>query len=441
MGEGEHAIAHRSSRRGCDLLLSCEDSHVLCCACEKYLYPREIAGSAEHERLLTPAVEAWLQVFGRSRNWWRDMENSSAAGCHGLRNFGNTCFFTSTVQALLHSRPLSLALNQAEPKAEGGEIQKALLGLREEYWDEHQERRDEDTLDPRKLWDAVVAHAVFGEYSEMAMEDANTLLLDVLDALNEETVQATFGVWVNSQTNCSVCSRRRRSSATLLQRLFPILPARACDSIAECAAGAPFNRSSIETILSLPLVSEAVSSGEAEGRRSGETSSNLAEQARIGMVGCAGEASLAGLLGAYLAPEWVSDFKCEHCLTRGKVLKRFSIQATSDALVFNLKRFAPTASGSRIKVHRKVAVPLILDLASLLGSAHLGVYELCSIVVHDGGMGGGHYMAYVRQRRGSTLTSEWLWFSDQHFGPVDADEVFNSEPFLVFYERTPLKLL
>mmetsp|Transcript_101002 Transcript_101002/g.157802 ORF Transcript_101002/g.157802 Transcript_101002/m.157802 type:complete len:140 (-) Transcript_101002:3-422(-) len=66
MGEGEHAIAHRSSRRGCDLLLSCEDSHVLCCACEKYLYPREIAGSAEHERLLTPAVEAWLQGFGQS---------------------------------------------------------------------------------------------------------------------------------------------------------------------------------------------------------------------------------------------------------------------------------------------------------------------------------------------------------------------------------------
>jgi ubiquitin carboxyl-terminal hydrolase 20/33 len=160
------------------------------------------------------------------------------------------------------------------------------------------------------------------------------------------------------------------------------------------------------------------------------------------MVGdCAVEATLADLLGAYLAPEWITDYLCEHCQTRGKVLKRFSINGTSDALVFNLKRFAPTASGSRIKVHRKVSVPLVLDLSSLLGSDTLGTYELCSTVVHDGGMGGGHYMAYARQRRGTTLTREWFWFSDQHFGPVDADEVLNSEPFLLFYERTPIKIL
>jgi uncharacterized UBP type Zn finger protein len=165
------------------------------------------------------------------------MDHSSSAGCHGLRNFGNTCFFTSTTQALLHSRALSNALNQCAREEKGGEIQKALLALREQYWDESEEFRDEDTLDPRNLWEAVVAHAVFGEYSEIAMEDANTLLLDVLDALDEATVQATFGVRVSSQTNCSVCSRRRRSQSSLLQRLFPRLPARACDAIAECAAG------------------------------------------------------------------------------------------------------------------------------------------------------------------------------------------------------------
>lgn len=445
IGEGEHALAHRNGRRGCDLLLSCEDSHILCCACEKYLYPREIAGNSEHERILTPAVEAWLQVLGRSRNWWREMEYGAFAGCHGLRNFGNTCFFTSTMQALLHSRPLRSGLRQGPAKGQMGEIQKAFLMLQKQYWDDHE---DEATLDPRGLWDAVVSHAVFGEYSENNMEDANTLLLDVLDALDEATVHATFGVQVSSQTTCSVCSRHRRSCCNLLSRWFPQLPPRAWESIAESVIGAPYTTTATEVVLALPLVNEASAAVErfaGERRRLGgesSGSSSLADQSRIGMVGAGeGEVTLAELLGAYLAPEWITDFTCEHCKTLGKVLKRFSLRSTQDALVFNLKRFAATASGARIKVHRKVSIPLVLDLSALLGSAAFGSYELVSMVVHDGGMGGGHYMAYARHRRGRHLTSEWLWFSDQHFGPVSSEEVFNSEPFLLFYERAQRKVL
>jgi len=440
IGEGEHALAHRSSRRGCDLLLSCEDSHILCCACEKYLYPREIAGTSDHERALTPAVEAWLQVLGRSRNWWREMDHTPAAGCHGLRNYGNTCFFTSTMQALLHSRPLGSALRHGPKKERGGEIEREVLRLLRQYWDDAEE---EATLDPRNLWEAVVAHAVFGEYSENTMEDANTLLMDVLDALDEATIHATFGVRVSSQTTCSICSRRRRSAGNLLSRFFPQLPARAWESIAECFIGAPFTSVSTETVLSLPLVNEAAAAGErmaGERRRLDSRGNTLSEQALIGMVGAGeGEATLSELLGAYLAPEWITDFRCEHCKTLGKVLKRFSLRSTADAVVFNLKRFAATASGARIKVHRKVAIPMLLDLSALLGSSSFGTYELCSMVVHDGGMGGGHYMAYARHRKGKNLTNDWLWFSDQHFGPVDAEEVFNSEPFLLFYERVQRK--
>ena len=40
--------------------------------------------------------------------------------------------------------------------------------------------------------------------------------------------------------------------------------------------------------------------------------------------------------------------------------------------------------------------------------AELFYYRLHSVVTHDGGMGGGHYMAYVRAEDNS-----WAWFSDQ----------------------------
>jgi len=442
IGEGEHALAHRNGKRGCDLLLSCEDSHVLCCACEKYLYPREIAGSSDHERALMPIIEAWLQVLGRSRNWWRELEHGPSAGCHGLQNFGNTCFFTSTVQALLHSRPLRSTL-RGPAKEKGGEIQRAFLNLQKQYWDASEE---EPTLDPRGLWDAVVGHAVFGEYSESAMEDANTLLLDLLDALDEPTVYATFGTRVSSEVSCGICSRRRKAASSLISRWFRCLPGRASESIAECFLGAPFISEATELILSLPLQSEASAAGERlAAERRAENSlgpSALVEKARIGLTGAGeGEAPLSKLLGAYLAPEWITDFTCEHCHTLGKVLKRCSLRKTSDGLIFNLKRFAATASGARIKIHRKVAIPLLLDLNSMLGSVNFGSYELSSMVVHDGGMGGGHYMAYARHRQGRTLTDDWLWFSDQHFGPVSAEEVFNSEPSLIFYERVQKRVL
>ena len=55
--------------------------------------------------------------------------------------------------------------------------------------------------------------------------------------------------------------------------------------------------------------------------------------------------------------------------------------------------------------------------------------ELKSMVVHDGGIGGGHNMAYVRDG------NAWYWFSDEHFAVVSQGEVDRAEPYLLFYER------
>jgi len=51
------------------------------------------------------------------------------------------------------------------------------------------------------------------------------------------------------------------------------------------------------------------------------------------------------------------------------------------------------------------------------------------MVVHDGGIGGGHNMAYVRDG------NAWYWFSDEHFAVVSQGEVDRAEPYLLFYER------
>jgi len=69
--------------------------------------------------------------------------------------------------------------------------------------------------------------------------------------------------------------------------------------------------------------------------------------------------------------------------------------------------------------------------------------------VHDGGMGGGHYMAYVRgvNQGGSHVTendsglnefqrARWVWFSDRYFGSIPQQELDElAEPYLLFYRR------
>ena len=41
-----HALDHvGKDGAGCQLLLSCLDSHIYCCECSDYLYPRELSGS------------------------------------------------------------------------------------------------------------------------------------------------------------------------------------------------------------------------------------------------------------------------------------------------------------------------------------------------------------------------------------------------------------
>lgn len=125
---GIHALKHFSHK--CTLALNCRDSHIYCTQCQMYVYPRELGGSEACERALTPAVEEWLQVLGRqymilrharadevlivlhtalaycthssgTRLWWRECPGAvklSGPGVRGLTNFGNTCYFSSTVQ-------------------------------------------------------------------------------------------------------------------------------------------------------------------------------------------------------------------------------------------------------------------------------------------------------------------------------------------------------
>ena len=106
-----------------------------------------------------------------------------------------------------------------------------------------------------------------------------------------------------------------------------------------------------------------------------------------------------------------------------------------------------------VKVGAHVAVPEELDLAPFVAT-HLGasdgegaaddggssgsggvellapqLFSLLGVVVHSGGLNGGHYYSYVRSRSG------WLCCNDSSVSPATLDTVLRSEVYIAIYEK------
>lgn len=514
-----HVLEHMSNGK-CSLFLQCQDSHIFCVPCGVYLYPRELSGTSVYEKRLTRSVEHWLQILGRSRLWWRALPGVAAPGCRGLTNFGNTCFFSSTMQALLHTQPLFLALSDQggegrkdseekqpkKPRKEERPVQRELRRLFEEYW----QVGDAPLLTPRPFWRAVQESALYGNYQDKAMEDANSLLLDILSGLEDELVQSLFGVGVLSEVVCKRCEPLLLEGLCLLRQLLPCLEEGLLNLVAAYWIGARGEHTITENSLALAIPEAKTDhnnknnnndNGDLSTSSANTPSSSPSSPSSAALVSLCDKLSLGGALrpiGAgesvsleeclthYCAQEKVGDFKCENCAERGHSVKRLFLKAFPPVLVIQLKRFKPVQK-VMTKCHTKVRVPACLDLSWLSVSSQAARYRLSSMVVHDGGMGGGHYMAYVRGvQQGPAAASapsstdlsaaapaadlsavgdpaatapstdeasasidetaaareegfereRWVWFSDKYFGSIPQRELDElAEPYILFYQR------
>eukprot|EP01121_Diplochlamys_sp_Union-15-3_P022501 TRINITY_DN9604_c0_g1_i1.p1 TRINITY_DN9604_c0_g1~~TRINITY_DN9604_c0_g1_i1.p1 ORF type:complete len:781 (-),score=104.18 TRINITY_DN9604_c0_g1_i1:57-2399(-) len=134
-------------------------------------------------------------------------------------------------------------------------------------------------------------------------------------------------------------------------------------------------------------------------------------------------------------------YKCDHCKILQEATKTFSILQPPEVLCIHIKRFRyDSFFGSKISDH--VAFPLegldIRPYCSESSSPDNTLYDLCAVINHRGGLSGGHYVAYCKNK----IDQKWYEFDDRVVTEVSESTVKNVEAYVLFFvKRKPLKRL
>jgi len=100
-------------------------------------------------------------------------------------------------------------------------------------------------------------------------------------------------------------------------------------------------------------------------------------------------------------------------------------------------RFRQGLRGGFEKDNKHIPFSSSIDIAPFTTNPQQkALYRLCGTVVHSGGMGGGHYIAYVRKDNGvHDSSSRWYYISDSSCKESSLKSVLSSDAYILFYER------
>ena len=163
------------------------------------------------------------------------------------------------------------------------------------------------------------------------------------------------------------------------------------------------------------------------------TSPSTSDEHRVNLSDC---------LAAFCKEETLSEqdpWYCSRCADFRCASKKMDLFSLPDILILHLKRFAYTAR-SREKISTLVSFPVRgLDLSHIGGRANGGdgggVYDLFAVSNHMGGLGGGHYTAYVKNR----VAGGWYLHDDSRVSEVSEEEICSTSAYVLFYRRRGVK--
>lgn len=124
-------------------------------------------------------------------------------------------------------------------------------------------------------------------------------------------------------------------------------------------------------------------------------------------------------------------------LVKCDAVKRSRLSEPPPILILQLKRFQSNGKGRLEKCEKSIQFQEIIDLQPISSNnqatdsnASSYQYSLYGIVSHSGSLSHGHYISLKRH-----LNGEWYSISDSHVQRITMQQVFNSQPYILFYQR------
>ncbi len=135
---------------------------------------------------------------------------------------------------------------------------------------------------------------------------------------------------------------------------------------------------------------------------------------------------ISTLLRKSLATEFIADSKCEACHRKGQFKDTFISAPEPAYVIFSLKRLVDDVRPGAFQPEF-LNIDVDPDPATINGKSYICV----GAVVHSGGTGGGHYIAY---RRKASDGSRWKQLNDTRCADVQTTEI-NTHATLLMYEQ------
>ncbi|XP_036375809.1 ubiquitin carboxyl-terminal hydrolase 15-like isoform X2 [Megalops cyprinoides] len=124
---------------------------------------------------------------------------------------------------------------------------------------------------------------------------------------------------------------------------------------------------------------------------------------------------------------------CPNCKQHQQATKKLDLWSLPPVLAVHLKRFSYSRY-MRDKLDSLVDFPLSdLDMSEFLINPNAGpcTYDLIAVSNHYGGMGGGHYTAFAKNKD----DDKWYYFDDSSVSPANEDQIVSKAAYVLFYQR------
>merc|ERR1719210_1420236 len=124
---------------------------------------------------------------------------------------------------------------------------------------------------------------------------------------------------------------------------------------------------------------------------------------------------------------------CPNCQKHQQATKKFDLWSLPEVLIIHLKRFSYNRYW-RDKIGTVIEFPVKnLDMTPyVINSAHgQAIYDLLAVSNHYGGMGGGHYTAYGKNK----IDGNWHYFDDSSVTQTNEEAVVTKAAYVLFYQR------